>query len=530
MNTTPPDDTEERATHFKTEAAQYRCVCGNSLPVDSEEGGTCASCGRAYSATAANDVSMATIAMPSTGGGGMTPPGNAEHDRSGDVLEHFRIIDRIGRGGMGTVYRALDESLQRYVALKVIRTGGQGEDDSTHIERLLQEARAQARVNHANVVHIYFVSRDRKSPFLAMELVGGPTLAARLKQGPLPFGDVVRIGIQVAAALKQAADYDIVHGDIKPSNILLAEGRDVKLSDFGLARRLSAEGNDDTLIGGTPNYLSPEAARGQPTDVRSDMYSLGVMLFEMTFGRLPYSYDGTSVQERLEKHSVAEVEFPDPWPDDIPEGWEDLLRRLLSKSPDERFPDYNQLIAALEKLRPVSLPKAGRLVRALAWWTDLMLGMGISGILQISLIAALYLIQGSLSSETIQQIITAGFHAVIPFLAILAQYRWQSTPGRRLFQIRVVDHHGLPPPGRSLVPRTIIRMLPFWTSSVVLFGELMGIEMVRLIVSTLGTVVLLADGGCALFHRRGLAIHDIILRTRVVLDAGRDRNGRESRV
>ena len=203
----------------------------------------------------------------------------------------------------------------------------------------------------------------------------------------------------------------------------------------------------------------------------------------------------------------------------------ELLNRLLAKSPDERFADYDALTRALRALRPVALPKAGRLVRGLAWGTDLLLGFLVSGIIQVILLGMVFLYRQALPDQNIQNFIAACCHAVIPFLAILAQYRWQSTPGRRLFQIRVVDRHGLPPPARTYAPRTIARMLPFWTSSIVLFGELSGIPFVRAIFGMLGTLALMADAGCALFHRKGLAIHDILLGTRVVLDAGRNGNG-----
>lgn len=522
-NATPQETSIDRATHLEPERAEYRCVCGHSLPVDSAKGGTCAACGRAISAAAAHDVSMATIAMPTAGREQAATNEPADENRIGTLLEHFRIVDRLGQGGMGTVYRALDESLQRYVALKVISTTGYDDGDSAHVERLLQEARAQARVNHANVVHIYFVSRDRRAPFLAMELVGGPTLAARLKQQRLPFAEVVRIGLQVAQALKHAADYDIVHGDIKPGNILLSGGRDVKLSDFGLARRLSAANDDEAaLVGGTPNYLSPEAARGLPTDIRSDMYSLGVMLFEMTFGRLPYSYSGNNLQERLDKHADAPVEFPFPWPEDIPEDWKDLLERLLAKDPADRFTDYDEFITQLREMQPVALPKAGRLVRGLAWTTDLLLGFGISGIIQLALFALVFLFRRSMPTESLQNLVAACSSAIVPFLAIWGQYRWRTSPGRRLFQIRVVDRHGLPPPARTFAPRTIVRMLPFWTNSVVLFSELLNLTLIRYAVGGLGTLVVLADAGCAFFHRQGLAIHDMVLGTHVVLDARHD--------
>src|SRR5205823_2027653 len=152
---------------------------------------------------------------------------------------------------------ALDESLQRYVALRVIRDGNRRLDD-----RLIQEARAQARVNHPHVVHIYYVGHTGEYPFFAMELVKGPTLSQRLQQGPLRFADVVRVALQAVSALEQAIRFDIVHGDIKPGNILEADPQTIKISDFGLARRV-AEGDEGSGISGTPEYMAPERVRGR---------------------------------------------------------------------------------------------------------------------------------------------------------------------------------------------------------------------------------------------------------------------------
>ena len=264
---------------------------------------------------------------------------------------------------MGAVYQALDESLQRYVALKVIHSAGGSAIDTKQIQRLLQEAIAQARVNHPNIVHIYYVGREGKTPFFAMELVPGATLADRLKDGPLPFATVVSIGEQVADALRHAADFDILHGDVKPSNILFADKGTVKLSDFGLARRLSAADLSPTSFAGTPAYLSPEAAEGRPTDIRSDMYSLGITLFEMTFGRLPYTPSGGKLVDFVQVHRTASIEFPSPWPDRLPYAWRGVLARLLAKSPADRYPNYEDLLADLRRLRPVDLPRRARPAR-----------------------------------------------------------------------------------------------------------------------------------------------------------------------
>ena len=303
----------------------YRCVCGETFVVAVDVGGTCPVCGRRVSRTVlagdlAATVSLTHVAEDSGAVAAHQESAGAD-DSIGLRYGHYRIVQKLGQGGMGVVYQALDESLQRYVALKVIHGAGGSAADTPQIQRLLQEAIAQARVNHPNVVHIYYVGREEKTPFFAMELVPGPNLAERLHAGPLAFAAVVSIAQQVADALRHAADFDIVHGDVKPSNILFTDGGIAKLSDFGLARRLSHVAGTPTTLAGTPAYLSPEAAAGQPIDVRSDMYSLGITLFEMTFGRLPYRPSSDRLIDFVQLHRTAVVEFPVPWPDSVPHGW-----------------------------------------------------------------------------------------------------------------------------------------------------------------------------------------------------------------
>ncbi|HEX6984815.1 MAG TPA: serine/threonine-protein kinase, partial [Planctomycetaceae bacterium] len=397
----------------------YRCVCGETAELDLRTGGRCDACGRRYSAEVARLAAAETIRMPAgyeepveadpvEADPDTEPQGEANRaaDSPGDVttivtseaapqpeaalppdrrLGHFRVVGRLGRGGMGDVYRALDESLQRYVALKVLRPTANGPAaGSVGPARLLQEARAQARVNHPGVVHIYYVSPDPERPFLAMELVPGPTLADRLKAGPLPYAETVDVALQIARALRHAARYDVVHGDIKPGNILLAGDGGVKLSDFGLARRLSGRREGPAgPITGTPHYLPPEVVAGAEPDVRSDMYALGVMLFEMTFGRRPYTVETGNLRDHIQAHRSAPPEFPDPWPADLPEGWRDVLARLLEKNPDDRYQTHDELIADLERLRPVDLPRAGRIGRGLAWLTDLFLAWAAGALLLV---------------------------------------------------------------------------------------------------------------------------------------------------
>ncbi|MCH8830772.1 MAG: protein kinase [Planctomycetes bacterium] len=433
-----PGDIGNELANTREMAATYRCVCGNLLPLRSDSG-TCMTCGRSYDADVLRDANADTAFLsPDLEEGSGRPPRDEDALKLiGRRLGHFKILDHIGGGGMGAVYRALDESLQRYVALKVIRNVAADANDS-EVQQLFQEARAQARVNHPHVAHIYYVGTDDSTPFLAMELVGTHTVAQRLRYGPLSFPDVARFALQITEALDHAAKFDIVHGDIKPSNLLLVDHRNIKITDFGLSRRLSELAQDSSNAAGTPNYMSPEATQGGRTDHRSDMYSLGVTLFEMTFGRLPYSQSssGHNLPERLRLHREARVEFPDPWPVELPEAWRHVLAKLLEKKPSDRYANFRELIAELKKLQPVTPPAARPLLRGLAWLFD---GFIFS--------APIIMLQFALTrvDRPLLPLLAALAGGLIPLSASYLQAWWGTTPGKRLFQIRTVDQHGLLP-------------------------------------------------------------------------------------
>jgi uncharacterized RDD family membrane protein YckC len=418
---------------------------------------------------------------------------------------------------MGSVYQALDTSLQRYVALKLIRTATHSISDTPNLQRLFQEAIAQARVNHPHVVHIYFVGREEESPFLAMELVGGKNLAERLNQGPLSFWEVIQLSMQLADALRACLRFDIIHGDIKPSNVLLTEFGAVKLSDFGLASRLSQLTETSQAIAGTPDYLAPELAMGQSPDVRSDMYSLGVTLFEMTFGRPPFSFSGSSVDERLAAHKSAPIEFPEPWPQGVPDAWRSVLARLLAKSPEERYSSYDVLIRDLRRLRPVSLPTAGRVLRGFAWLADLGLAVAVQAFLMGSSLGMIIVVRGF--GPGFAGVASAIGSTITLVLFLLLQSRWGTTPGKRLFQIRIVDRHGLAPSPTRLAARAVIQMLPLWGLACLTTCGVLGILLLGQIIAGAATVASAVDATVAVFARDRRSLHDRFFDTRVVLDA-----------
>ena len=494
----------------------HPCDCGATIAVDPLAGGVCEQCGQfcPADALAGSDSGYFGDELGAEFDGLLDP----EPDPLiGARLHHFQIMSILGTGGMGTVYRALDDSLHRYVALKVITRGAAGQD-GPNVARVLQEARAQARVNHPNVVHIYYVSQDEENPFLAMELIHGPTLADRLRDGPLPYGETVEIAMQIADALRQSAQYDIVHGDIKPGNILLCDEDKVKLSDFGLARRLSVAEDDPEQIAGTPNYLSPEACRGEPTDIRSDMYALGVMLFEMTFGRLPYSFDHSGAAARIRAHCHAKIEFPDEWPAHIPEQWAGVLGRLLAKDPEQRYWSYEPLLSDLRALKPVSRPAAGRIVRGLAWMIDLLFAAALQRFL-VGLVT-----EGAvgeyLSLNPALNLFASLVGFIAPVLVMFLAARWKRTIGKDLLQICVVGRHGLPPRSSQLALRTVLPMLPLWQFAIQTVCAAAGVGILGKLAGVAALLGLSADVLTSLVRRDRRSLHDLLLDTRVVLEAG----------
>ncbi len=252
----------------------------------------------------------------------------------GSILrERYRLDSEIGRGGMGIVYRATDLELHREVAVKVLPTATSSPDAR---QRLMREARAAAALNHPHIISVHDVGEANGAPFFVMELAQGPSLA---KARPTELSRVVEIAGQLCAALEHAHANNIVHRDLKPDNVLLSSSLDgsiVKLVDLGLAlpadaARISRAG----LIVGTAAYMAPEQALGQTVDGRTDLYALGVLLYEMTTGRLPFIGDDPLAV--VSQHVHASVVPPRVLRPDLPRALEAIILRLLAKDPAQRF-------------------------------------------------------------------------------------------------------------------------------------------------------------------------------------------------
>ena len=272
--------------------------------------------------------------------------------KSGDTISRYRIIRQIGKGGMGVVYQAEDTRLDRPVALKFLPPDSFEDCDR---ERFLNEARAAARIRHPNVCPIYDVEEAEGQIFISMAYLEGETLTRKIARGRMEIQDAIRIGIQVASGLERAHELGIVHRDIKSSNILIGSDGHVSILDFGLAllpgaTRLTVAGH----ASGTPAYMSPEQARAQHVDPRTDIWSLGVVLFEMTTGVLPFK----GSQPVAVAHAIVYDPAPDvsSWRPDVPPVLEKAIRKALEKSPGDRWQRARDLAAELKRVPEAQSP------------------------------------------------------------------------------------------------------------------------------------------------------------------------------
>jgi eukaryotic-like serine/threonine-protein kinase len=273
------------------------------------------------------------------------------------INKRYRPIELLGSGGMAEVYLAHDAVLDRDVALKVLsRTYV---DDDEVIERFRSEARNAASLRHPNIVSVYDRGETEDGTYyIVMEYLPGGTLKERiLREGPLPPRTSAAAAIQVAEALMEAHRNDVIHRDVKPQNILITEGGDAKVADFGIARAASSATLTRTgVLLGSVQYMSPEQAIGARVGPRSDLYSLGVVLYEMLTGELPY--DAESPISVALKHVEGRLRPPRTVEPSIPEGMNTVTVRLLAKDPEERYPDATSLLEDLDRAGRGLSPKA----------------------------------------------------------------------------------------------------------------------------------------------------------------------------
>ncbi len=259
----------------------------------------------------------------------------------------YRILEQIGEGGMGVVYRGYQESLNRYVAIKVLR--GELARNQEFIARFGQEARAVARLSHPNILHVYDAGVVEGRQYMAMDYAEGGSVKDLLQRGPIQAERAVSLAAQVADALDQAHQHGLVHRDVKPGNILLARDGRPLLTDFGIARALDAS-TRLTRTGasiGTPEYMSPEQGLAEPTDGRTDIYALGIVLYEMLTGHVPFHTETPMATLYKQVH-----EPPPPLrrnDAELPSWLEKVVAKALSKRPADRFQTASEFAAALRQ-------------------------------------------------------------------------------------------------------------------------------------------------------------------------------------
>ncbi len=306
---------------------------------------TCPACGGAIDVS--EELPFAQIYCPHCG----------EAMRARRIFNNFELVELIGEGGMGSVFKAYDHNLGRMVALKVLRREMSArEDERTKLE---QEARITASVNHPHVVRVYSFGEADGQFYLAMELVEKGSLDDLMSvQTRVSEVQVLEIGLQIAQGLEAASEKGLIHRDVKPGNILFSDAHTTKIVDFGLARVLEEEAEARGEIWGTPYYIAPERLNYEPEDFRSDIYSLGGTLFHAIAGRPPFEAESASLValKQIKSQPVSLEAFA---PDVTPETAY-VINRMLEKNPDDRYASYAELIEHLEFARAKVLEHAGR--------------------------------------------------------------------------------------------------------------------------------------------------------------------------
>lgn len=382
----------------------------------------------------------------------------------GSVIDHFEVRGLLGEGGMGRVYLAHDLSLERPVALKVMRE--ELADYPELVDRMIMEARAQARIQHPHVVAIYYVGRYRGAPYFAMEFVNGQTLEDRMKKaGPIPWAEALECIIQTTRALFAAHLRGIAHRDVKPSNILLSHGSlyrsskvEIKVADFGLAAPI---GSTEEHFAGTPRYAAPERIDGRKPDHRSDVYSLGITFYEILTGQPPF--DAKSMTDLFAKHMGA---ARPPIPEDLaPWRLRRLITEMMDPDPFRRPATYEELLERLMALRPKPVVAGGVPARATALAIDLGLVAVVSEVVNSTLGFADR--AGSLMALT-----------VLATYYLVSHRVWQRTIGKRMLNLKLQGTD------RAVtLPRLVLRFaVEFW-------APIMAVAMVSLQMGAASGVV-----------------------------------------
>jgi serine/threonine protein kinase len=288
--------------------------------------------------------------------------------------DRYEIIERAGTGGMATVFKGQDLLLGRLVAIKILHEGLVGDDQ--FLRRFQKEAHSAANLSHSNIVTVHDIGQDGLRYYIVMEYVESATMKEfireyiRTNRKPLPGAQAIDLAIQICSGVGYAHRAELIHCDIKSQNVLVTSDNHVKVTDFGIARALSeASLHESSQQWGTPQYFSPEQAAGQPPTPASDVYSIGVILFEMLTGRLPFTAESHTALAL--KHLKEDAPYASEFNPAIPEQLDRIVAKILSKEPAGRYRTANQLGRVLEVYRDSSLDMTGPLIAAASGITSL---------------------------------------------------------------------------------------------------------------------------------------------------------------
>jgi serine/threonine protein kinase len=405
------------------------------------------------------------LGLTETLASGTAPRSSSEALAPGRQLAHYRIERLLGAGGMGEVYLATDLALDRPVALKVV---AHGTATAARRERLIREARAQARIQHPNVCHIYYIGESDGLLFFAMELVTGKTFSERIAAGPVPPEEAVELIRMASLGLREATRCGFTHRDVKPSNLMIDQHGAVKVMDFGLVAGSTSSADDEprgntveqTSMAGTPLYMAPEQARGEPIDFRADIYALGATLYHLVAGKPPFA--GETLAELLRHHSSTEL--PRLVRSDVaartlaPVG--ELCARMMAKDPAARPGSYDDLLRELELLSPVRSRPAGATVRLTA--------ASIDGMLLLPVVIGTSLLYQHFTGQDLD--------GLYPFSLAFFLYRvialtWLGrSVGHAVLELEVVStRDGRRPPRRQVLRRMLWQLGPLVVIPLLLF-------------------------------------------------------------
>lgn len=264
--------------------------------------------------------------------------------------QRYELVAQQGSGGMSVIYRALDRMLGRMVAIKILRPNLT--KDPAFVEKFQQEARSVAMMSHPNIVTVHDVGSDGATHYIVMEMIEGDDLKKLIKaQGALPFDKALEYGLQICAGLGFAHRSQLVHADVKPQNILINRENVLKVTDFGIAQAYTdtMPQTRSEVVWGSPHYFAPEQARGEKPSPASDVYSIGIVLYEMFTGRLPYV--GSSQRELALAHIQAEIPLVKTFMPDLPDDLSNVIAKVMSKRPNDRYRHADQLGHILRQIR-----------------------------------------------------------------------------------------------------------------------------------------------------------------------------------